>query len=358
MADVLNLAEKYSPLIDERFKLKSITDAYAGKQYEFDGVRSIKVYSVNKVKLGKYDRTKSSFRFGEVKELGDTLQVLPMEDEPAFTFSVDAGNASDQMYIKQANMRIKANWDEECVPYIDMYRFNKWTAGAGISSASATDLTKDNIIERLMLANAAMSNRFVPRANRAIFIAESEYVKCKLSSQLMAIWPIGQKALANGEVGKLDGCAVIPVPDSYLPDGVRFICKWKNASADPMKLKTLRIQKHPLGFDGDVGECRFYQDAFVLANKADGIFVDGDSDVICAEPTFSESGGSLTITSTTSTAKIIYTVDGSNPKAAGSVTEEYSDAFSVSGLASGDVVRAYTEKSGLIPSGISEWVKP
>lgn len=38
----INLATKYEKKLDERFKQSSLTDAYAGKSYSFEGVNAIK----------------------------------------------------------------------------------------------------------------------------------------------------------------------------------------------------------------------------------------------------------------------------------------------------------------------------
>lgn len=38
----INLATKFSDKVAERFTLRSLTDAYAGKGYDFSGVKSIK----------------------------------------------------------------------------------------------------------------------------------------------------------------------------------------------------------------------------------------------------------------------------------------------------------------------------
>ena len=40
---IINLADKYSKKVAERFSLASITDAFAGKDYDFSGVKSIKI---------------------------------------------------------------------------------------------------------------------------------------------------------------------------------------------------------------------------------------------------------------------------------------------------------------------------
>jgi hypothetical protein len=45
------------------------------------------------------------------------------------------------------------------------------------------------------------------------------------------------------------------------------------------------VQKTPLGYDADVGECRFYHDSFVLDQKVNGIFVHAKSGML-PEPAF------------------------------------------------------------------------
>ena len=41
----INVANKYSTKLDERFHQKSVTDAFAGKDYDFVGVNAINVYT-------------------------------------------------------------------------------------------------------------------------------------------------------------------------------------------------------------------------------------------------------------------------------------------------------------------------
>ena len=40
----VNLFEKFSPKLDERYKLGSLTDVACGNDYDWEGVNSIKVY--------------------------------------------------------------------------------------------------------------------------------------------------------------------------------------------------------------------------------------------------------------------------------------------------------------------------
>ena len=341
---VINLTEKYSKRIDERYKLKSVTDAFAGHDYDWDGSKSIKVYSIDKVGINDYNRGATANRFGVAQELGDTVQTMTLTQDKSSTFTIDRGNAVDQMNIKQANKKLKDIWDEEATPEIDVYRLNKWANGAGTVVVNATELTKNTVVEAVIAGGTAMSNKKVSKQGRAIFIGESLFAKLALSDQVLGIDKMGNDSIANGVVAKIGGMSIVPVPDDYLPTGVNFIIKHKGTTADPMKLKTFRVQENPVGIDGDVGELRYYHDAFVLGNKADGIYVHAKA--AAAEPTASPSSNAISLTSSGGT--IYYTTDGSNPKTSDSA-KVYSGAINIT---ENTTIKAYAKKAGSLDSGV------
>ncbi len=343
----INLTTKFSNKVDERFRLESLTDAHAGHSYEFSGVGGIKVFSVDTVPVVDYTRSGQS-RFGTAVELGDTVQELMMSQDKAFTFTVDAGNAADQLNVKHVARRLRVNWDEVATPMIDKYRLRRWMDGAGLGKVESTALTSSTVMKAIFEAGAAMSNALVPTAGRTLFISQSLYVSAKLSDQIMGIERLGEKALAKGVVGRLDGMQVVPVPDSYLPGGVQFFIKYKNATVDPVKLQTFRVHKNPPGIDGDLGECRFYYDAFVLGNKVKGLYVYAKSGMPAA-PTITITGHSATIAGSTGET-IRYTTDGSDPKTS-ATAKDYSAAVT---LSAGALVRAYASKAGSLNSPIAE----
>ena len=341
----LNYTTKYSPLIADRFKQQSFTENYAGTKFDFDGAQSIVVYTVDKAELGDYNRNASGSRFGAINELGDTKQIMTMTQDKSFTFSIDHGNSADQVNVKHCNEQLKSNWDEVCTPVIDTYRFKVWCEGAGLTKTGAA-LTRENVAEAIMSAAAAMSNVLVPRANRVIFVSESVYILTKLASEVVGIDTLGKDAIQNGVIGKLDGMDVVAVPDVYLPEGVAFLIKHKDATADPMKLKTMRVQKNPVGIDGDVGECRFYHDSFVLDSKVEGLFVYSTNGL--EMPKITVTGLSAAITAGGGAA-IVYTTDGSNPKTSDSALT-YMAAVT---LTAGQTIRAYAKKAGVTSSGVT-----
>lgn len=267
----INLAEKYSQKVAERFALSSLTDAYAGKDYDLSGVKSIKIYSVDTVEMVDYDRSGTE-RFGSLTELGDTVQEMMMSKDRAFQFSIDAGNANQQFNIKQANKSLKRQIDEVVTPEIDKYRMDKWISGAGTTTVDGA-LTKSSVLEKIFTGSTALSNLLVPKTDRTLFIKESVYLQCKLADQVLGVDQLGKEALSNGCVGKLDKMNVVPVPDSYFPEGVNFFIKYKNATVDPVQLKTYRVLKDQMGIDGDVVQGRIIYDAFVLESRKNGIYV-------------------------------------------------------------------------------------
>ena len=268
----INLADKYSQKVAERFSIGSRTDKYAGHDYDFTGVKTIKIYSINTVPTTNYTRSGTA-RFGELTELGDTVQEMTLTQDKAFTFSIDAGNASEQFNIKHANASLKREIDEVVTPEIDAYRFNKWSSAAGILSSTDGELTKENIVETLFNAAAVMSDEKIPLAGRVIFIPELVFVKFKLSDAVTGTDGIAAENLRRGYKGTIDGMDVVTVPSSIFPESVNFIIKYKGATVDPMKLRNYRVHKNPMGVDGDVVEGRYIYDSFVLNTKAKGIYV-------------------------------------------------------------------------------------
>ena len=275
----INLAEKYSKKVQERFSLGSKTDKYVGKDYDFDGVNKITIYKVDTVPTTTYTRSGTS-RFGNLTELGDTLQTLTLTQDKAFTFSIDSGNAVQQFNVKQANACLKREIDEVVTPEVVKYRLEKWAAGNGLSTGFAVlssndgTLAKSNILEKIFTASAKMSDEKVPATGRVLFIPELTFVQFKLADVVMG----GSDTLTTQNVrqgyrGTIDGMDVVTVPSSIFPSGVNFLIKAKGATVDAMQLKNYRIHKNPMGVDGDVVEGRYIYDSFVLDTKAKGIYV-------------------------------------------------------------------------------------
>ena len=130
----INYAIKYATKIAERFKKASITADDCGNSYSWlnPNSRTIRIGSVNTVPETQYTRSGSN-RFGEVHDVGDTLQEMTCEQQPAFSFTIDALDQTDQAIQKSAGSALRRQLDEVTIPGMDKHRIKKWIMGANIA---------------------------------------------------------------------------------------------------------------------------------------------------------------------------------------------------------------------------------
>lgn len=277
----VNYAEKYSDVIDERFRQGALTDSILNTQYEFDGVNKVNVYSIDTVPLNNYDINASKNRYGEPKELGNDIQSLKLTQDKSFTFTIDRRNRDDAMMANSAGLALNREMDEVVIPTIDKYRIGTLVNNAG--SVVEQEITKDNAYESFLLASAAMVDKKVPINNRVVFVTPLYYTYLKLDKHFTSYGDKAQEIATNGAVGKIDNAEVVVAPTDYFPTGVNYIIVYKSALLSPLKLSEYLQHENPPGLSGWLCEGRIYFDAFVLKNKKDGIYVSVNSNYVADE---------------------------------------------------------------------------
>lgn len=339
----INLATKFETKLDERFKGRSLTDAWCGKNYNWQGTNAISVWTLIAGDLYDYDSTASANRFGTPTEVDDELNTYALKKKRSFSKVFDVTHVQDQMFVKKAAAYLKQMWDERYVPEIDTYRLKTWANGAGLGAVGSA-ITKSNVVETVLMAFAGMDDAFVPAENRVVFMRTDVAVKTKLAAELGNNQNWTDKTIVKGKIAELNGAPIVSVPKSRMPAGVEFIVKYKNATADPMKLRMLRANDNATGYAGTLmeGLCRY--DSFVLAQKADGIYVYSTDGL--AAPTITQSGNSVTITGT---GTIKYTTDGTNPKTS-DTAQVYGGEIAIT---KNTKIRAYCEQAGKLHSAIA-----
>lgn len=344
----VNLAKKYESKLDERFTQKSLTEAWCGHDYDFDGVNSITVYTPDNMEMHDYTASGANrFTGGSApSEIGDQINTYVLAKKRSFGGTIDVTNSADQLFVKKANRVLKQQWDEVVVPEIDAYRLETWASGAGKTVINATALTASTIVRQLLVGGSFLNNNRVARDNRVCFVTESMAVETKLAQELQYNERYTEKAIINGEIARMNGMSIVAVPDEDMPAGVEFMIKWKRASADPMKLKRMMAHDNPPGIAGVLVEGLVRYDSFVMAQKAYGIYVYGTSG-IANTPVAALSSSKIDLTATDATT-IYYTEDGSNPKTS-PTRKTYSSTITVQ---TGVTLRAYAEQSGKLNSGI------
>lgn len=244
-----NLAIKYSDKVDERFKVASVTESAVNQDYSWTGVKTVQVYSVDTVALGDYTRSGSD-RYGTPSELGTSLQELALSEDKSFTFTIDRGNHTEEMMVTEAGKALRREIDEIVVPYIDEYRLAVMDTAAQANSAWAATTaatSASNAYKIVLELNELLDDGKAPREGRKLFVKPAVYKFLKLDDSFLLASELGQKVKFNGQVGEIDGNAVIRVPSSYFPTNTDIILTHPVATVGPRKLEDYKTHDNPPG---------------------------------------------------------------------------------------------------------------
>ena len=307
----VNFAVKYAKAIAKRFTHASFVKPNTNNHLDFTGTKTVRIYQLTTVDETAYKRTGNN-RYGDPKDIDDTVLEYTMERDVAFTGVVDKGDEKDQTIQNKAGQWLDRQIREKSTPNADKYYFRK-VANFGHCEKIETEPAKNTILNLLADAQTWFDNHLVPADGRIAYIPATQFKHIVTSDQFFTLEKLGTKAVTKGQIGQLYDFQLIKIPDSYLPQNCYFLCVHKSATAMPYKISDTKIHKDPPGLSGALVEGRYYFDAFVLGEKADAVYA------ACAQNAFLpnvEIGGTAgAVTLTCADAKIIkYTTDGSDPR--------------------------------------------
>lgn len=269
----INLATKYSSKVDERFKKKSVTEAWVHQDWDWEGVQSIKVYSIPTVAMGDYSRTGTS-RYGTPADLGDTLATYTLTRDRSFTYVIDKGDNIDSLNVRAAGKSLARQNDEVVVPELDKYRLAAYVTAAAANGGrpAATNITTSNAYSSFLTAQAALDDLLVPDSGRVCFVTPGYLNKIKQDGNFIKASDMAQEMLVKGQVGEIDGVAIVKAPTTYFPTKTPFILTHKSVMCAPKKLQEYQIHENPPGINGNLVEGRIYYDAFVMDSRKTAIY--------------------------------------------------------------------------------------
>jgi hypothetical protein len=273
-----NLAIKYSSKLDQIWTHASYTDNWINKKYDFDGVATVKVYTVTSVAPSDYSRTSTGDRFGGNAELQDTISTYQLTKDKSFKIAIDRGNYEQGMRAKKAGEVMRIEMNEQIIPMIDKDRIA--TAAAGATAVSqAVAMTSDAYVD-VLNANAFLDEAKAPLDGRVLFVTPGEYnaIKEKITTNILASG-YNDKLVGKGFVGELDGVPVVKVPTSYFPAGVKAIVLHRDALLGVRQVTETRIITDSEFVSGSILLGRFIFGSFILKGKEFGVasIVDGSA---------------------------------------------------------------------------------
>lgn len=269
----INLAEKYSSLVDEKFTSVSKASLVTNRDYDFVGAHTIQIYSVGTAPMNDYGRnTAGTSRYGTVNDLSTTLQEVTMEKDRSFTFAVDKMDEDETLGALNAGSALARQLREVITPEVDTYTYAKISASAG-KTVNEQTITATNAYQSLIAGSEFLDESEVPAEGRVAVVTPKFMTFLKSDPQAVLETEVGQDMRVKGVIANMDGLTIQKVPSKYLPTGTNFIIVHPVATTLAIKLAEYKIHNNPQGVSGALVEGRIYYTAFVRNNKKNAIYV-------------------------------------------------------------------------------------
>lgn len=275
MANTVNLVAKFFPLVDEKFAAESKKSLLTNNDFDWTGAHTIKVYKVSTSQMNDYDRpgtvTANWSRFGPVAGLDAITEEMTLSKDRSFTFAIDKLDTDETAGQLAAASALERQLREVVIPEVDAYTYSMMCTHAGIKP-DAIALTSTNICDEILKANTALDNAEVPETGRCLVVTPDTYLLLKKCKDIVMETDIGNELRVKGVIAMIDAASVIKVPANRLPENFGFMIAHPVATVAPTKLEDYRVHADPPGISGSLVEGRICYDAFVLDNKAKGIY--------------------------------------------------------------------------------------
>ena len=270
----INLAEKFLPYVDEKFTQESKKSMLTNNDFDWSGAHTVKIYKVSTSKMNDYDRAgtgSTNSRYGTVAGLDATTEEFTLKNDRSFTFAIDKLDTDETVSQLKAASALERQVREVVIPEVDSYVYNVMCTNAG-TKAEPVEITKENIYTEILAGSQALDDADVPETGRVLLVTPATYTLMKQCTDITMETDIGNELRLKGVIGMLDGCTVVKVPSSRLPEKFSFMLAHPCATVAPTKLEDYKIHEDPPGISGSLVEGRINYDAFVLDNKAKAIY--------------------------------------------------------------------------------------
>ena len=262
----VNLAQKYSSVLDQVFTAGSYTDKYVNKKYDFDGVQTINVYTVTTVEPTDYKRSDTGDRFGGNNELQNIVTPYTLKNDKSFKLVIDRGNYEQTALAEKAGAVMKAEMEERVIPMIDADRLK--AAATGATAVSQAITAGSNAYTDILKAEAFLDEDKAPVEGRVLFVTPGYYNTIKeYITTTMHADTYSSKLISRGYVGELDGIPVVKVPTSYFPTKTNAVLWHRDALLGAKQIMNTRIKTDSELVDGTLLLGRFIYGSFVLNGK-------------------------------------------------------------------------------------------
>lgn len=292
MANSISLAQKFQAILDEIYKVTSVTSRMdsLSKPVDFGGSNVVKVFKTSVVGLGNYSRT-TGYPAGDVT---GTWETMTLATDRARAMTID--RMDDEETLGMAFGTLAGEFMRTVVvPETDAYRFAKYASWSGISTTTEAALTTAAaVLAAFDVAMLQLDNDEVPEEGRLCYMSAPihQLLRASLTRTL------GNESSADRRLKDLDGVEIIKVPQARFYTQVTLDAGATSSAGGYTKTAStgrdinfllihpsavIQVNKHAdmKLFSPDVNQTsdswlvqyRQYHDAFVQENKVDGIYL-------------------------------------------------------------------------------------
>lgn len=291
MANSIDLVTKFMPILDEAYKVNSLTarmDSPTDQNASFAGANVVKVMKTSIVGLGTYSRA-TGYPKGDVTI---TWEALTLAASRGREFSID--RMDDEETLGQAFGTLAGEFIRtQVAPEVDAYRFAKYASTSSILTTTGATLTANDVLAAIDAAVADMDAQEVPQEGRLLFASTSVagFIKGAVTRML------GNESAVDRRTFSLDGMPIIPVPQSRFKTAIdldagattsaggfaaasgakdiNFMIIYPPAVLQATKLEKMKVFEPDVNQSKDAWlfQYRLYHDAFVYDNKVKGIYL-------------------------------------------------------------------------------------
>lgn len=292
MANAIDLVTAFLALIDEIYKLESVTadmDALT-QPVDFAGEAVVKVMKLSTVGLGNYSRA-NGYPKGDITA---TWEAMTLACERGRQFTIDRMDNDESLGLVLGNL-IRTWVREKVAPEIDAYRFAKFASAFGINVVGTpATLDVNTILPAIDAASLVLDEAEVPAEGRKLYISAT----CNGLLKTAVTRMLGNENSVDRRVKMLDNMEIVPVPQSrfytqvtldagatssaggYIKTvstgkDINFMLLHPSAVLQVTKLNNVKYFSPEINqlSDGHMWQYRLYHDAFVYDNHQTGIYL-------------------------------------------------------------------------------------
>lgn len=288
MAQSIDLVTKFQPILDEIYKVASLTARLDSptKPVNFAGANVVKIFKTDVIGLGTYSRS-AGYPKGQIV---GTWETLTLSTERGREFNIDRMDDEESLGMAFGTL-VGEFMRTEVAPEVDAYRFSKYASWSGIQTVAGATLTSSTVLAAIDAAALALDEEEVPTEGRLLYVSSAVGKMIDAAVTRM----LGNESSADRRLSTLDGMQIIPVPQSRFytastlnagatvdaggfatgGKGINFMLMHPQAVLQVMKHANLKMFSPDENQEMDTYKVqyRLYHDAFVYDNRVKAIYL-------------------------------------------------------------------------------------